>query len=419
MSGGTGGGTIIDIAQAVRSICQQFSQEVAIHGVLGSTYHPESNDSLAAANMYSLLTELNHAQIKGNCGESPPTGPASRYELPQRPLDEIYTVPIPIRSDRSACHLALQSIADYCLLESSGSVRPAMKAIRLTTPEGVAQGSLHTFSCVNVGQLANVLTTIQQQQLLKTIVEYWLKEHSESMDGDAKLFYPHANSQFAHAILSCFPDMPIVSDPTTEISALAGEASANRKAIRTAKIKHIAEAFLQFIDSIELRYDNSQPQLDSSAVESACDQIVANLFLIIQRAGLQENKLSQKLSELVDDQLAELIKKDSAANRTELATSALSLLDVGPLNCGYRRRTLLVSQHDQADTELFQAFSEACPTLAGYKAAVAKTYLIREGSHLQPLQLGARLAELYPDIDEAAGRLHARDDIKWRDLRCT
>jgi hypothetical protein len=114
-----------------------------------------------------------------------------------------------------------------------------------------------------------------------------------------------------------------------------------------------------------------------------------------------------------------LIKTCSAANKAELAASALSLFEASPLNCGYQRRTLLVSPRDQVDPELSAAINEACPTLASHNTAIADMYLIREGSHLYPLQLGARLAELYPDIDEAAGRLHARDDIKWRDLRCS
>ena len=420
MSGGTGGGTIIDIAQAVRSICQQFSQEVVIHGVLGSTYHAESNDSLAAANMYALLTELSHSQLSGNSGENSPPGPASRYESPQRPLDEIYTVPIPNRSDRMTCHLTLQSIADYLLLETSGNVQPAMKAMSSVAQQEQEQLSLHTFCCVDTGQLTRTFEGIRQQQLLKAMVDHWLKQRSENRDPDAKHFYAHANSQFAHKILASFPGTSVdAAEPTINAGIPAYDSeSTNKKAIRTAKIKIIAEAFLQFIGSIELQHDNNQPLVDSANVESACDQIVANVFVIVQHNELQQNELARKLSELFDDQLTALMISCSVGNVAELAVSALSLLEASPLNCGCRRQTLLVSPRDQADPELSQALKEACPTLANYETAVAEMYLVRKGSHLHPLQLGARLAELYPDIDEAAGRLHSRDDIKWRELRC-
>lgn len=412
MSGGTGSGTIIDLAQAVRSVCQEFSQEVVIHGVLGSTFHTGSTDSLAAANMYSLLTELTHTQIHGNCGESPPPGPASRYELSQRPFDEIFTVAIPTRSDRAVGDLTLQSIADYLLLEASGSTGPVLNVVRSTKEEVAERISLRTFSCINLGQLANSYRSLHQQHLIKALVDYWLIHRSENADNDAKCFAHYANSQFAHAILAHFPK------PTASAEDTPDEAtSSNQRKIRTAKIKCIADAFVQFIETFELQNENDQPAIESTEVRSACDRIVATLFTILRGNELPGLELSQKISELLTEQAREMAEFSSVADPTQLAASALSLLDGGPLNCGYRRRTMLITPSDQHDSALSDAFSEACPSLANFQAAVAETYLLREGSQLHPLHLGARLAEDYPDVDEAASRLHTRNDINWHELR--
>ena len=414
MSGGTGGGTIIDVAQAVRSICHNHAQEVEVHGVLGCTYHPDSNDSLAAANMYSLLTELNHSQRDGNCGECPPPGPASLYESPQRPFDEIYTVGIPFRGGRAGLELTLQSVADYLLLDATGTTRPAVDAIRAATLSETEHGLLRTFNCTSVGQLASESSAHYQQELLRALVEYWLEQGSGTSDQDAKYFQSQANSQFARAVLTRFPAIAINDNDPANAAAAAEQASR-----RSAKIKCLAKGFLQFLDSLDLQLDSDQPSLTCAGIEAIGERITADVCLLVDRGNLPEHELAQQMSEVVSGQLAALAATSTGTNQDELATSALALFAASPLDCGYQRRTILISPQDASDPALAQAIQDGCPTLANYPTTISETYLIREGSGLHPLHLGARLAELYPDLDEAAGRLHSREDIKWHDLRAT
>ena len=412
MSGGTGGGTIIDLAQAVRSICQEHSQETVIHGVLGSTFHNGSTDSLAAANMYSLLTELTHTQLHGNCGESSPPGLASRYELPQRPFDEIYVIRIPTRSDRTNCDFAMQSIADYLLLESSGTIGLGMDAMRKMPEDSADPTLMCSFSCVNIGQLANSSISIHQQQLINAIVERWKKQGEVNKDNHARHFGDYANSQFAHAVFAHFP---VVIDSSNE--ATDEIENAKRDKTRSEKIKCIANAFLQFIESCGSENTNDQPLLDSPEVLSASNCVVSMVCMILKSNELQEDEVVQRLSDGLSDQVKQILANSSVANPAQVATGALSLLDGGPLRCGFQRRTMLIAPSNQQNIALLDAFIERCPTLSCYRTTVADSHLLREGSHLHPLHLGARLAESYPDIDEAGGRLHTRSDITWHDLR--
>lgn len=412
MSGGTGGGTIIDLAQAVRSVCKELSLEVIVHGVLGSTFHTGSTDSLAAANMYSLLTELNHTQQSGNCGDSPLPGAASYYESSERPFDEIYTVAVPSPSERDKFESTFQSIANYLLLEAKNKVGPGMEAIRSTSVVSTDKSLFRIFSCVDLGQLANSFACTHQQQLMKALVEYWLKQCPDNKDSDAKLFDSQGNSQFAHAIFDQFPDIPIdIADASDE------EPSSDEANRRTAVIKRAALAYTHFLETFEMQESNNQPPLDDAEVASTSAQIIAKFCRFLPINEIKDNELGRVLSEIFIELVNDSTKNSSANDPARLVSSALSQFETGPLDCGYRRRTMLISPLAQDGSRLLEAITKECPAVAHYKTAVAEPHLICEGSGLHPLHLGARLAGNFPDIIEAASRLHARSDICWRDLR--
>jgi hypothetical protein len=411
MSGGTGGGTIIDIAQAVRSLGREISQEVTVQAVLGCTYHHDSNDSLAAANMYALLTELMHAQRNGNEGENSPPGPASLYESSCKPFDEIYTLPM---AGRAEGDLTLQSVASYLLLEAGGVIDSPLQTIRASTAADPDGGLLRTFNCINLGQLMGQFSQQYQQDLLKALMAYWLKLGSPINDSDALLFQEHSHSQFARVVLARFPEVVVVeseSDPEHETIL------AEKKSRRSAKIKCMAKAFLQSLERLGIQPNVEHPLLDQASVAATGERIIAALCLLLEKEKPSEKELASVILETVNSQLLELTTNSTGPNRTSLAETALAHFAVGPLECGYQRRTLLVTAQDRHDPALTQACRERCPTLASYSASGNETYLVREGSHLHPLHLASRLAELYPDIADAGGRLHSRDDIKWQDLR--
>lgn len=150
-TGGTGSGTLIDIAQAARSLAGDLSVEIQVDALLAM---PESSagtaDSLAMANTYSLLTELAHAQRAGNAGASAPTGPAARYESQTAPLDAVYLLPIPPRTLGEQRLHAFNSIAEYLALEC---ISPATAAVLTACRHATTTDDLRlrSFRCVELG----------------------------------------------------------------------------------------------------------------------------------------------------------------------------------------------------------------------------------------------------------------------------
>jgi len=261
MSGGTGGGTAIDVAQAVRSLAKEMNLSIDVTALLAGTLSRQGiADSLAAANMYALLTELSHAQRQGNSGASTPVGPASRFESRNRPFDEIYCVNLPSRLERRERELALNSIAEY--------------------------------SCLR--------------------------------------------------------------------------------------------AFIK-LDGVSL------PSSDSSG--EASDSKSWKTFRLVPTDRLREGV------------------------GTSSSPLSLSTMDDRLLDCGYNRRTFLLHPTGTEQSALEKEVVELRPTTNLVAANVSRSYLLSEGSQLNTLHLAARLAEFVPDVDEAASRLHTRDDIPWNDLR--
>ena len=412
MSGGTGGGTIIDLAQAVRSLSQELALDVTVHAVLGCTFSAGGTDSLAAANMYSLMTEINHAQNQGNCGESPPSSAASRYESPRRPFDEIYTVAVPSRSDSAGCELTLESVANYLMLEAGSNMGSLVDSIRSTAEGGAGECLFRNFSCISLGQLANSFVRNRQQRLIKDVVHYWLAPGSDPAESNAQLFGHHANSKYAQAVLS-----QCLTNPSADSNVADDAIPPVRTPSRTAEIELAASALVQFLETSDIQGGSEQSTGPDHETQSVSERVVETLCAILGEGKMQDRELGQLLSTMLREQVNEIVDTTSTVDPSQLASCALSLFEESPLACGCRRFTALITPKGTDDTELLKEFTGVCPTVAHYTIDVADTYLVREGCQLSPLHLGARLAEDYPDIDEAAGRLHARNDVSWRDLR--
>ncbi|TWT67759.1 Tubulin-like protein [Posidoniimonas polymericola] len=145
-SGGTGGGALIDIAQASRSLSRDLDVELQIDSVLILPERPAGvADSLPIANAYSLLTELAHSQQHGNVGESSPHGPAARFESQQSPFDDFYVVVAPPRTDPQRRQQAQRSIVDYLALDTTPAAALLSACRRALKTDSFR---LRTFGCV-------------------------------------------------------------------------------------------------------------------------------------------------------------------------------------------------------------------------------------------------------------------------------
>ncbi len=265
MSGGTGGGTVIDLAQAARSLADDMGIALTVHAILAVTCKAAGEtDSLAAANMVSLITELNHVQQFGNCGAKDPSAAAVRFESSAAPFDDLKCVVMPSREFRT----------------------------REATPLGIGE-------CYTADAVANVF-----------------------------------------------------------------------------------------------QYFNGDPGTALSAGEFSWQSL--GVGLPRRLAAAAETKLE------TDDELAAAMLQDA---------------DADILQCGYRRRSILFVPVSETTDEMGDALQRLRPTLAIVPVDVPEPILISVGRDLSPLHLAARLAETFPDVDQAAHRLHARSDLAWRDLR--
>lgn len=98
---------------------------------------------------------------------------------------------------------------------------------------------------------------------------------------------------------------------------------------------------------------------------------------------------------------------DSAADLVERCQSHLN-------GYGYQRRRLAIGL--SIDT-IANVLRDDLPMLGTCEAPSTRAVLVSMAAGIDPLHIAANLAEFYPDIAEAAGRLHAREDIEWADLR--
>ena len=177
--GGTGGGMVIDVANAAKSLASTRNLPVEVHAIL--IFHCLSGHNaapLAAANTYALLTELNHATAAGNKGHAEGAAEDNPFESPRAPFDYVYCVPT--HPGGAAAHSAdtLDMVARYLALEDSAEVRAAFRACRAAqTPRerGCAGAfTLRKFGCASAGDQRSGFIGVLAAELAEAIKRYWL-----------------------------------------------------------------------------------------------------------------------------------------------------------------------------------------------------------------------------------------------------
>lgn len=417
MSGGTGSGTVIDVAQAVRSLCRQASLEVQVQGLLGCTYEAGGADSLAAANMLSLLTELSNVQLQGNKGDDTPQGAPSLFESSSPPFDRVHTVAIPMQGS-AATNAQLESVANYLLLQAEGKTEPLFDALYSAPKDTDASFSLRTCECIDLKKLQEELCCSKQQQLLKAILDNWLKESDGETETLAQLFGRHQNSSFARAVLRLYPEIVVEEeiDPQAEVESEPKKEAFKANQKRAADVKRLALAFLELLNEY-LPPEDIQPGDDEALVNTVTSNVLPQFVQEIRDEMVAELNLGGRLSELLLTAISEVANADSESCSSLIVKTALDETKNWPLECGYEQRSVLLIPAEKESNGLLAEVRETFPTLSACRSPLSRMLLLREGSSLNPLDLAARLAETFPDVDEAAGRLHARTDIAWRDLR--
>ena len=174
ISGGTGGGMVLDVAYAVRTILADLGlDDEGVCGILThSTDRNPSAADLATANAYACLSELYHYSVsdgyQGDATEGLPPYSASDGTFPHA-----YLVHLGDQLDDDQFHQATGAMASYLYLNAVTPASVAFDLCREHTPTKIERASLRSFGLIRIGSQATMLPTLAVEQLCRELIDRW------------------------------------------------------------------------------------------------------------------------------------------------------------------------------------------------------------------------------------------------------
>jgi hypothetical protein len=177
--GGTGAGTVIDVANAVKSLATSRNIPVEVQAFLICTWLASNSSSpLVAANSYALLTELSHITLAGNVGSVESGKQSKGLESPEAPFASVYLVPTRARSTGGHAADGVDTVARYLAVETTPDARMAIRSCRASqTPREEAQGRSLAIKTLGIASLADERRELTNQlaiELAQTIRRHWV-----------------------------------------------------------------------------------------------------------------------------------------------------------------------------------------------------------------------------------------------------
>ncbi len=147
ISGGSGGGMLLDVAFAVRSLAEKLTlTHFEVTGVLlqGAGREPHRGE-LARVNAFASLAEVNHffqpdTQYPGDAGCGLPCRPAG-----EAPFEATYVLPLGDQLDGPQYEQAIRGVADYLWLDCLTPAGKVLAAWRAEDYGGQSRGLLRSF----------------------------------------------------------------------------------------------------------------------------------------------------------------------------------------------------------------------------------------------------------------------------------
>jgi serine/threonine protein kinase len=455
MSGGTGSGMAIDLANAVRARVEARGAHAEVQAVFVATcLENPAATPLSIANTYALLKELQFVSAYGNQAQKPPTGILQQMEVARRPFDAVYLAKSVTSAGQSSDD-GLSLIAQHLALAESPSLKPVLQSCRHTaTPQELANSEallLRTFgSAPLAGPNANRIDLLAKS-LTRSIAQQWLEnapttdwrrlersceaanfQRAESGQNAAgtpeqaaalpvesqvekwrSCFGKFGSTRFAHQIVSRICHRPGESssgslsnvDPTGFVeSALEALATVCKLAKDQKNSDALPAEDQATIDNLaaasESQLTKLVDRLDRTSAEPSLNPAEIDRIIAAQCTAAVEDFLGVRRSE------------DNAVARAD-ALHALEKADVDLLQCGHDRRTLIVMPQQNVRTEILEAAKAARPTAQVVSADVDIPVVFCEASGIRPASVTRGLERVYPGIDEAARRLFTRIDLDW------
>lgn len=436
MGGGTGGGMLVDLGALVRNIATQMERTVEMEGVLLTPPIAHTTTSpLATANTFATLSELRHAMLKGNQGILSEGTAAHPLECPSAPFDYLYCIPSTTTTQEDPREDAAGLVANYLSQWHSSAAVWLMACREASTPR--EQSLNNTFHLRTMGYAS--LTSQWQEQaeqqrlaLERNLLAYWASAAaplptpepaapssqetepttpSESLAATPDMlrarFGPRASTCFAHHVV----DQAIATWP---LEASDDETADRRRLATVGKLARTIDLL-----AVPTAEPGDEGGVNEALLEQLSQEVLARTFADpAALAGEPEAcaaALRQKLHDVTHQHLASADSRDTS-NHDTLAATVLAQASTALLTCGHDRRTLALLPNDPAARLLAEAIQGARPTLEVMQGEFADHAVLCEGSGISPQSFAVRLAKIYPDIAEAAGRLHTRTDLQWSDI---
>jgi hypothetical protein len=460
--GGTGAGTVIDVANAVRSVAANRNLAVDVQGYLVCTCFGGSNTSpLLAANTYCLLTELHHATELGN-KTSDDTSRSSAFESHQAPFDSVYLVPTRTRAGERGVD-PLDVVAKYLALETQPETRSALRTCRSSqTPREQTHGRGLSIKKLGIASLAERKQE-QIQELARELAEEaklrWLTpDASSDWERLVREEEKAASTPKLQPATDGEPNAPPVVAPPVEATPLSLRGrfkeqmslqltsdmlaeierllhtndDRGRPLLLPKEAKQIADAGRAAAEAIVRR--KKQPESGNRFASSAVLRpLVAAASARVLGRAVDAFDLKQPEGFLALETIDDLVRMDCEvllAERIcepEMSSALTGLMQLDQavertidrattdlLQCGCDRRTLIIAPKESSSGDAIEKMRTARPLAAIVAADVGDLLVVTEDAGLSPRSLALGFERVFPGIADAARRLHTRVDVEWQ-----
>lgn len=464
-AGGTGAGTVIDLANAARAMAAERECPVEVHGFFVCPNFAGSNTSpLAVANTYALLSELNHTTAFGNeCVEASRT--PNYFESQRAPFDCAYLMPTRHREGCAEPIDSLEVVAQYLAMDNEPDAVGLIRSCRLArTNREELFGKRLTIRTLGVASLADrkrQFISLLADDLAAAVKRYWLSEDtSEHWDqlivqaqqsccvsdnspqaGDSdNAALVVADTGVAPLALRArfkeYSNLQFTSEVLQQIDRqLKQRDERGRPLIIPREAKLLADAAASAVDAMKMRHQADEPAgsqfTDSAELRSI---IVAASYRVlevaIERMGFERTEQflpADALGQLLKDECRKLLEECCA--QPELKSSLAALVDTDQLllqtiedakqnllQCGADRRTLVFVPKDEDQELCNRAVRTSCPHAAVQQADVEDIVVVTESAGISPRSFASNLMRIFPGVADAAHRLHTRVDIEWQPI---
>ncbi len=439
MGGGTGGGMAIDVAYAIRHVAARLGAQVTIEGFfLGCPLATASASGLATANMFALLGELRQVAASGNRGALHALSGEHPLEGGGPPFEATYLIAHPNSADATQGFGLIDNTASYLAWARRHPLFDWRVACRgEKTPQENQSGEpllLRSLGFASLSQAIDARRQIEAEKLRQSVWRFWLSQgissvkrpttiYGKELDGcddespeellvsrDERLrarFQQAATTRFAEDVAEVLISMWPTDEGATEMEdprVVAG-------------IKRLAGALE--IQTERMSAESAEGVSIEIPPHAIGRRVLQQLMAMPQWSTFDAAHCLRAIDERLFAECRTLLESQVERQETgHLASEALDQATGAVLTCGFDRRSLAFLPKTPQFEGVASSLATARPEAHILRGDGPVGWIAVEGSGISSQSLAVRMSHIYPDIAEAAERLHTRADIRWLDPLC-